>query len=183
MFQRVNRLDGFFVTDSNFKNEDIGMINPLKCIGKGKKIGYVERNLITVNVDWIDKYKVFIPRANNIGTELNDDNLNAFVGKPNVICTESYLAIGAKLNMNEEQAINLVKYLKTKFVRFLHSLAKASQDATSKTFKFVPLQNLNNPSDINWNDSIENIDKQLYSKYNLTKEEIEYINATIKPMN
>lgn len=176
-------LDGFFVTDSNFKNEDIGMINPLKCIGKGKKIGYVERNLITVNVDWIDKYKVFIPRANNIGTELNDDNLNAFVGKPNVICTESYLAIGAKLNMNEEQAINLVKYLKTKFVRFLHSLAKASQDATSKTFKFVPLQNLNNPSDINWNDSIENIDKQLYSKYNLTKEEIEYINATIKPMN
>lgn len=175
-------LEGFFVTDTNFKNEDTGMLNPLKCIGKGKKIGYVERNIITVNVDWIDKYKVFIPRANNIGTELNDDNLNAFVGEPNVICTESYLAIGAKLNMNEEQATNLVRYLKTKFVRFLHSLAKASQDATSKTFKFVPLQNYNNLSDICWNDSIENIDKQLYSKYDLSKKEVEYIESMIKEM-
>ena len=159
------------------------MSNPLKCIGKGKKIGYVERNIVTVNVDWIDKYKVFIPRANNIGTELNDDNLNAFVGEPNVICTESYLVIGAKLDLSEGQANNLVKYLKTKFVRFLHSLAKASQDATSKTFKFVPLQDFGNTSDINWDVSSENISMQLYVKYSFSNEEIEYIESMIKKMD
>jgi hypothetical protein len=64
----------------------------------------------------------------------------------------------------------------------MHSLAKASQDATSKTFKFVPLQDFTENSDIDWTKSISEIDQQLYKKYNLSAEEISFIESMIKPM-
>ena len=123
-----------------------------------------------------------MPRANNIGTELNDDNLNSFIGKPNEICTESYLVIGAELSLDEISSKYLAKYMKTKFLRYLHSLLKSSQDSTSKTFEFVPIQDFTNNSDIDWSKSIHEIDVQLYKKYNLTEDEISYIESKIKEM-
>ena len=67
---------------------------------------------------------------------------------------------------------NLASYLKTTFARFLHSLAKSSQDATAKTYKFIPLQNFSKP----WTD------EELYAKYGLTEEEIAFIESMIRPM-
>ena len=64
----------------------------------------------------------------------------------------------------------------------MHSLAKASHDATSKTYKFVPLQDFTSKSDIDWSLSIADIDKQLYKKYHLTPEEIAFIDSMIKAM-
>jgi hypothetical protein len=165
-----------------FRSSNKGLKNPIICYGKGKKIGYLNREEITKNSEWIDKFKVFTPRANNIGTELKDDNLNTFIGVPNTICTESYIAVGSDLKLNELSATNLCKYLTTKFARFQHSIGKASQDATSKTYKFIPLQNFTSKSDIDWSKSIEEIDKLLYKKYHLTKEEISFIESMIKPM-
>ena len=174
---------GYFINDERFKENNKGLKNPVVCYGKGKKIGFVERDEIRHNIDWIDKYKVFTPRANNIGTELNDDNLNTFVGEPKTICTESYIVLGADLELNKTSAYNLRKYFTSKFARFLHSLAKASQDATSKTYRFVPLQDFTNNSDIDWRKSIPEIDAQLYKKYKLTEEEIAFVESMIKPMN
>jgi hypothetical protein len=173
---------GYFSKDEKFRNSKKGLKNPVICYGKGKAIGYLAKSEITKNIAWIDKYKVFTPRANNIGTELNDDNLNTFIGKPNTICTESYIVVGVDLGLDELSSSNLCKYFTTKFARFQHSVGKASQDATSKTYKFMPLQNFNFNSDINWNTSIEEIDKQLYKKYSLIDEEIEFIENMIKPM-
>ena len=65
---------------------------------------------------------------------------------------------------------------------FLHSLAKISQHGTSKTYQYIPLQNFELESDIDWSKSVNEIDQQLYSKYNLTVEEIEFIEESIKPM-
>ena len=110
-----------------FRPNEKGLKEPVICYGKGKKIGFLEKSEITKNVQWVDNYKVFAPYANNIGTELNDDNLNAFVGEPKSICTETFLVMGADLNLNEISAKNLSKYFYTKFVRFMHSLIKASQ--------------------------------------------------------
>ena len=67
------------------KNND----NTVSCYIKGKKIVYVNPKSILCHNEWVNYWKVFIPRANNVGTELNDDNMNSFVGKPNTICTES----------------------------------------------------------------------------------------------
>jgi len=167
---------------SIFRPTKKGLKSPILCYGKGKKIGYLNKEEISKNTNWISKFKVFAPYANNIGTELNDDNLNAFVGEPNTISTETYIVIGADLNLKKESATNLANYCFTKFTRFMHSLAKASQHGTAKTYKFVPLQDFTSKSDINWTKSIEEIDQQLYKKYKLSNDEIEFMEKMIKPM-
>lgn len=136
------------------------------------QLGYISREYVESHIEWIDRWKVFMPRANNIGTELNDDNLNTFVGKPGMVCTEAYIAIGAEKNLNEEECKNISSYMRTKFVRFMHSLAKASQDATSKTFVFVPVVDFNK----NWSD------KDLYTYFELSESEIIFIEKMIKTM-
>lgn len=173
---------GYFTNDDRFRSESKGLNKPIICYGKGKKIGYVEESEITIRKKWINRFKVFTSRANNIGTELNDDNLNTFIGEPGTICTESYMVLGADLKLERESAITLSKYCSTKFVRFMHSLAKASQDATSKTYKFVPVQDFTRNSDIDWTKSIPEIDQQLYKKYQLSAEEVAFIESMIKPM-
>lgn len=175
-------LEGAFIKSKQFKSVKEGMKKPIICFGKAQIFGYVEEECIINKKEWINQWKVYTPRANNIGTELNDDNLNSFIGEPNTICTESYLAVGAELNLTNISALNLTKYFKSKFARYLHSLGKASQDATSKTFKFIPLQDFSEKSDVNWEKSIKEIDQQLYLKYNLNEDEIEYIESKIKEM-
>lgn len=173
---------GYFTNDERFRATPDGLIDPIICYGKGKKEGYVERTEIKVKSDWIDRFKVYTPRANNIGTELNDDNLNSFVGAPATICTESYIVLGVNLSLDSVSAVNLCNYLRTKFARFQHSLAKASQDATAKTYQFVPLQDFTSSSDIDWSKSVPDIDKQLYAKYGLSEEEVGFIESMIKGM-
>jgi hypothetical protein len=173
---------GYFVKDEKFRPTNSGLSDAIICYGKGKAVGYLERNEVTVRPEWIDVWKVFTPRANNIGTELNDDNLNTFVGAPKSICTESYLVIGAELGLDEASCNNLLTYFKTRFARYLHSLAKGSQDATSKTFRFVPVQDFSNNSDIDWSVSVQEVDNQLYEKYGLSDDEINHIKVKIKAM-
>ena len=162
----------FFINDPNFKESPTGLSSPVKCYGRAGRVGYVEKGEVPSHTDWICRWKVYVPESNNIGTELNDDNQNAFVGEPETICTETFLVIGAELELNEASATNLSNYLKTRFARFLLSLAKISQHGTAKTYRFVPLQDFSKP----WTD------EELYAKYNLTADEIAFIEATIKPM-
>lgn len=175
-------LDGNITRTTHYKSTPTSLENAIICYRKGKKIGYIERDLVSMRSEWIDKWKVYTPRANNIGTELNDDNLNTFIGEPGTVCTEAYIAVGAELELSKDSAMNLMLYFKTKFARFLHSLAKSSHDASLKTYRFVPLQDFTNNSDIDWSKSISEIDVQLYAKYNLTNEEISFIESKIKPM-
>ena len=166
-------LDTPFARTDRFHATKSGLKQPVDCYGKGMKIGYVERSDIPAHKEWLDRWKVYVPRANNIGTELPDDNLNSFLGKPNTACTESYIAIGGDQNLSEEEAVRLCAYLRTKFVRFLHSLAKVSQDATAKTYRFVPAPDL----------SADYTDRELYERYGLTDDEMAFIEKTIQPMN
>ena len=162
----------FFINDDRFHIKKDGLSNPVKCFGRGGVVGYVEKSDVVAHQDWIQKWKVYIPEANNIGTELNDDNQNAFVGRPGTVCTETFLVVGAELSLTEASSANLVQYLKTRFARFLVSLAKSSQHGTSKTFRFVPLLDFTEP----WTD------KKLYAKYGITKSEQKFIESMIKPM-
>ncbi len=172
----------YFIRDKRFRSSSKGLKEPIACYGRANAIGYVNKSEVVSHKDWIDVWKVYVPESNNIGTELNDDNQNSIVGEPNTICTETYLVVGAELSLNKISSKNLSNYLRTKFARFMHSLAKISQHGTSITYQFVPLQNFTSKSDIDWSKSIEEIDKQLYNKYCLTKEEISFIESMIKPM-
>lgn len=165
-------IESSFSKSDDFRNLKDSNHNVL-CIAKGMKKGYILQENVTMHKEWISSWKIYVPRANNIGTELSDDNLNAFIGEPGSVCTEAYLAVGINKIKNIIEANNLKKYLRTKFARFMHSLAKASQDATSKTYSFVPIQDFSHP----WTDEM------LYQKYNLTDEEIAFIESMIKPMD
>ena len=174
--------DTKFTSSELFKETSNFLINPTKIYASKGKIGYIESTSIEKNKNWINKWKVIVPFANNIGTNLEDDNLNTIISEPNSISTETYLVIGADLDLEKNVANNIEKYLKTKFVRFLISIAKANQNGTRMTYRFVPLQNFTSSSDIDWTKSIEEIDEELFNKYNLSNEEKEHIKNTIKDM-
>ncbi len=160
------------IKTSTFHSSISGMTAPILCYGKGARIGYIELSDIQSHGEWIDKWKVYMPESNNIGTELNDDNQNSFIGAPKTICTETYLVVGADLNLTKRKATHLSNYLRTKFARFLLSLAKISQHGTSKTYRFVPVQDFSQ----SWTDA------ELYAKYGLSSDEIAFIDSMIKPM-
>jgi hypothetical protein len=172
----------YFIKDKRFRKSSKNLSKPVKCYARGGAIGYVKESEVVSHKNWIDVWKVYIPESNNIGTELKDNNQNSIVGKPRTICTETYLVVGAELSLDKKSSNNLSIYLRSTFARFMHSLAKISQHGTSKTYAFVPLQNFTSDSDIDWSKPAEEIDRQLYLKYNLSKEEIEFIESMIKPM-
>lgn len=100
--------------------------------------------------------------------------------KPNEACSDTYFVIG---NFDTEQeALNCNKFICTKFLRLLVLMKAKSTIMNPKVFADVPLQDFTSSSDIDWTQSIQDIDKQLYKKYNLSQEEIDYIERTIKPM-
>lgn len=175
-----------FVT--NFKNHidfhstSKNMKTPIKIYASRGTEGYVEDELITRNRELINKVKLVTPFANNIGTDLNDDNLNCMIIGEKSIVTETYLVIGVELINSLNEAKNMKKYLTTKFVRALISLAKANQNGTRKTYRFVPLQDFTEDSDIDWSKSVSEIEQQLYKKYNLNEDEIGFIEINIKEM-
>ncbi len=143
-----------------------------------RKVGYVDRTYITKNSKYIDKWKVFVPGAGGSG---NDPYV---LGKPivapsNSVCSQSFLFAAFD---DDIQANNFKSYLLTKFFRALVSAIKISQSAPNRVYKFVPIQDFTNSSDIDWSKSIPAIDKQLYSKYGLTQDEIDFVENRIKPM-
>ena len=126
-----------------------------------------------------EKYKVIIPKANGSGA-LGEVLSTPIVGTPNVAYTDTFIGIGA-FDM-EAEANACLKYLNTRFARTMLGTLKITQDNTRETWANVPMQNFTSKSDINWDLPISEIDKQLYTKYRLSDEEIRFIEQNIKPM-
>ncbi len=61
-------------------------------------------------------------------------------------------------------------------------ILKITQDNTASKWEFVPMQDFTNNSDIDWSRSIPEIDQQLYKKYGLSQEEIDFIEKNVKEM-
>lgn len=153
----------------------------IKILGREKNervYKFVRRAYIN-EVKNLDKYKIFLPKANGIGV-LGEVLATPILSEPGIGSTETFLSIGSFDNINEAEAA--LKYIKTKFTRVLLGVLKTTQDITPEKWKCVPLQNFSEKSDINWEASISDIDKQLYKKYNLSEEEIHFIESKVKEM-
>lgn len=132
---------------------------------------FVTRKTILRGFEYINKYKVFITRAYGAGEVFPHQILNKpIIGGINTCCTETYLMIGPFDSLTIAQ--NVVSYIKSKFFRFLVLQIKNTQDATSRVYKLVPMQDFSEP----WPD------EKLYIKYALSEEEISFIESMIKPM-
>ena len=133
-----------------------------------RKIGFVRKTDIRKNVQDIDAVKVFIPKAGGSG---NDKIVlgEPILAEPMSICSQTYVYV--KFD-SVNKAKNFISYLKTRLFRILVSSMKITQDAMSGVYHFVPMQDFSNP----WTD------KDLYRKYDLSSEDVEYIESMIKPM-
>lgn len=100
--------------------------------------------------------------------------------EPSVGYTQSFIGIGAFDNQNEAEAV--LKYVKSKFARTLLSILKITQDNPPEKWAYVPLQDFTPASDIDWSKSIHEIDLQLYKKYGLSEDEINFIETHVKEM-
>lgn len=127
----------------------------------------------------LDKYKVLLPKSNGTG-QLGEVLSTPLVGDPNTGYTQSFIGIGAF--DSAEIASACLKYIQTKFTRALLGILKVTQDNSKDVWKFVPVQDFTTNSDIDWTKSIPEIDQQLYKKYQLSSEEVAFIESMIKPM-
>ncbi len=138
--------------------------------------GPYKRKDITVGVDMIDKWKVISSRSGHehAGNPGNDGTRRVLaktvILPPGTICTETYLVIGSY--STEEQARNLLTYMKTRFFRFLMSLFMYSHGITKDTYAFIPILDMTK----RWTD------EKLYKRYGLTDDEIVFIESKIRPM-
>ncbi len=148
-----------------------------------QRITYVQRSDVHYSVDTISKWKVFVSKANGAASSQAPFCVisKPFIGEPNTCCTETFLKIGSFQTENESK--NVCSYLSTKFTRLLILLNKSTQNAYRQVYRFVPMQDFSDKSDIDWSQSVNNIDRQLYKKYNLTQEEISFIESMIRPMD
>ena len=133
---------------------------------------YAEKKFVTTNHDAVEKYKVFISKANGAASAKAPYAVlsKPFVGNPNTICNMTYLMIG--MFDTKEEAKNIVSYIATKFFRFLVSLLKNTQNAYKKVYELVPMQDFSK----SWTD------EELYKKYGLDENEIVFIESMIRPM-
>ena len=128
----------------------------------------------------LNKYKILIPKSNGSGA-IGEVLSTPLIGEPLIGYTQTFISFGAF--DNKEEAENLLKYIKTKFARTMLGTMKITQDnATKEVWKNVPMQNFTSTSDIDWTKSIAEIDQQLYKKYGLSEEEIQFIESKVKEM-
>ena len=162
-----------FIT--SFKGKPNPFEDSLTLYGSNGSISYVSRKDVERNRDLIDKYKVIFTKAAPGGGSSDRNGMYLLLSslqiiRPKEVCTQTFL-FGNTFNKYDE-AIYCMNYLKCKFTRFLILQSMTSQDLSPERFRFVPLQDFSKP----WTD------EELYKKYNLTAEEIQFIESMIKPM-
>lgn len=166
----------FYETKPNDGLEYIALIGLLN----GKRTErFIRKDYIKDGNDILNKFNVLLPKA--IGTGKFGERLaSELIALPGVGYTQTFIAIGA-FNTNIESK-NAIKYIKTKFARAMLGILKITQDCPAPKWKYVPLQDFTDASDINWSQSVADIDRQLYAKYGLDEKEIDFIESHVKEM-
>ena len=153
-------------------------IGILSRVNNRRTICYMKRCYVKDNI-FIDKYNVAFPKSN--GNGVFGEVLTATeIVSPNEGATDTFINIGIFDTLFEAEA--MTKYIKTKFLRALLGVKKVTQDNPKGVWNMIPLQDFTAKSDIEWSVSIANIDKQLYKKYELSEEEIAFIENNVKEM-
>jgi site-specific DNA-methyltransferase (adenine-specific) len=134
-------------------------------------IGYINEKQILKSYELINCYKIFIAKASPGGDYYPHQVFSKpILGDPYTCCTETYIVIGPF--DSEKITSNVIKYISTRFFRFMVLLIKNTQDVPKKVYSFVPMQNFSEF----WTD------EKLYKKYGLSKDEIAFVESMIRPM-
>ena len=139
---------------------------------------YIRKDYVRTTIN-TDTFKLVVPQASGSG-EFGEIISSPVIGKPGEGSTETFITIGVFNSRMEAE--NCQKYIYSKFCRALLGVLKRTQALSPDKWKYVPLQNFTNKSEIDWTKSISEIDQQLYNKYGLTEEEIQFIETNVKEM-
>jgi len=160
---------GIISSFKDFKKEKFADAIRFYTVGGG---GYINRNQVPRNHQWIDGWKVYIAAAyGERGSYPYRFLAKPFLGEPNSCCSQSYLHLGPFASKTEAE--NAITYIQTKFFRFCIMLKKNTQHAMRDKYTLVPRQDFKKP----WTD------EELYKKYNIDSNEIEYIESMVRPMD
>ena len=129
--------------------------------------------------DNFESYKIAFPVANGSG-KFGESLSDPFVCGPCCAQNTTFLSAGNFYTLFEAQSC--LKYVKTKFARCMLGIFKVTQHTTREAWRAVPLQNFTQQSGINWDLSIPELDAALYQKYNLTQDEIDFIESNVSAM-
>ena len=158
------------------RGEALPFENSIKVLSS-EGYGYVSKDDINRNREKMNKYKVVIGRLVPSNGEVGIDPSKGYkaitcpqVVQNDEVVTETYLVCATLDTLRE--AVNCCEYLKLKFPRFLLRLTYSSMNVNRANFVFVPNQDFNRSYS----------DEDLYKKYNLTEDEIAYIERLIRPM-
>ena len=171
-----------FQDSAYFENEQ--NISVLGLIDNKRVYKFLPRKYLQSH-DNIDKYKVILPKSNGsgaIGEVLSTPLIGEpLIGEPLIGYTQSFMSFGSFDEVSTAE--NVLKYIKTKFLRVMLGTLKITQDNNSDTWKNVPMQTFTPTSDIDWSKSISEIDQQLYKKYGLDEKEITFVEEKVKAMD
>jgi site-specific DNA-methyltransferase (adenine-specific) len=160
-----------FRTFFHGKQEPRGLKKPVKLFGS-QKISWIERKDLEINPDWVDDWKVLMTAVQGTSAAVETKFLSKpIIAEPGTACTETYLVAGRF--KSEKEAKYFAKYLRTRFVRFLVSLRKATQHATRDVYSFVP----DLPCNQEWSD------EKLYARYGISKKETLFIESQVAEHN
>lgn len=158
------------------RGEALPFENSIKVLSS-EGYGYVSKDDINRNREKMNKYKVVIGRLVPSNGEVGIDPSKGYkaitcpqVVQNDEVVTETYLVCATLDTLRE--AVNCCEYLKLKFPRFLLRLTYSSMNVNRANFVFVPNQDFNRSYS----------DEDLYKKYNLTEDEVAYIERLIRPM-
>ena len=143
----------------------------------GREFKYLRREYLQDN-PYLDTYNVMIPESNGSGAF--EALVAPLIADPNVGSSDTFISMGTFATKEEAECLR--KYIKTKFARAMLSVKKVTQHNPKATWEYVPMQDFTPGSDINWNNSISEIDAQLYAKYSLSRDEIAFIESKVKEM-
>ena len=127
-----------------------------------------------------EKYKIILPKANGSGA-IGEVLSTPVIGYPVIGYTETFISVGEFDSLEEAEAC--LKYIKSKFLRTMLGILKITQDNTKAVWHYIPLQDFTVNSDIEWTQSVADIDRQLYQKYDLSPEEIAFIETHVREMD
>ena len=127
-----------------------------------------------------EKYKIILPKANGSGA-IGEVLSTPVIGYPVIGYTETFISVGEFDSLEEAEAC--LKYIKSKFLRTMLGILKITQDNTKAVWHYIPLQDFTVNSDIDWTQSVADIDRQLYQKYDLSPEEIAFIETHVREMD
>ena len=154
-------------------------VKVLGVVSNKRNWRFIPRKYVDTTHENLERWKLLVVRVNGTGV-LGEVLSPPVVSKPNEGYTQTFIGIGAY--DTEQEALNTLKYVKSKFLRTMLSTLKITQDNSIETWRMIPLQDFTPSSDIDWTKSIPEIDRQLYAKYGLDESEIEFIETHVKEM-